>query len=90
MIALGTDYTDSDGRHRVPFVRRDSDGVRRFDLGYFEGGWGSDDCLLCFCDTQLSDTSTIKNDVAPLTLEARVQRLEDWARKLQAYPGMEE
>ena len=43
-------WVGSDGYHRVPFVNRSSDGDWRFSLGCFEGGWGGDDCLLCFCD----------------------------------------
>ncbi len=43
-------WKDTFGRHRVPFVRRSSDGGFEFDLGYFEFDWYGDDCLLCFCD----------------------------------------
>jgi hypothetical protein len=43
-------WADDVGSHRVPRVRRDSDGAWGFDLGYFGGGWRVDYCLLCFCD----------------------------------------
>ena len=43
-------WKDADGRHRVPRVVADSAGDFRFDLGYFEYGWGSDSAVLCFCD----------------------------------------
>lgn len=43
-------WKDSDGLHRVPFVRRYSDGDREFVLGYFEDDWVGDGCFLCFCD----------------------------------------
>lgn len=43
-------WEDSGGDHRVPGVRRYSDGDFEFGLGCFEGDWGSDYCLLCFCD----------------------------------------
>ena len=43
-------WIDSDGDHRVPGVRRHSDGDWEFDLGRFGGGWHGVNCLLCFCD----------------------------------------
>ncbi len=43
-------WEDSVGSHRVPGVRRHSDGGWRFCLGRFEGGWGGGRCLVCFCD----------------------------------------
>lgn len=43
-------WTDSDGDHGVPGVNRDSDGDWSFHLGDFGGDWGSDVCLVCFCD----------------------------------------
>jgi hypothetical protein len=42
-------WTDSDGYHRVPGVRRRSDGGWKFDLGYFGSDWSGARCLLCFC-----------------------------------------
>ena len=48
---FGGDY------RKVPGVYRDSAGGFRFDLGYWEGGWSDNDCLLCFCDlSKNSDT----------------------------------
>jgi hypothetical protein len=47
-------WTDSDGYHRVPFVIAYSDGDFLFDLGGFEGDWGAEGCLLCFCDMPVS------------------------------------
>ena len=43
-------WEDAGGGHRVPGVDRRSDGDWGFSLGYFEGGWLDDHCLLCFCD----------------------------------------
>lgn len=43
-------WIDGDGDRRVPYVNRHSDGDFEFGLGYFEGGWYDDYCLLCFCD----------------------------------------
>lgn len=43
-------WKDASGDHRVPSVFARSDGDFEFDLGFFEGEWLSDDCLLCFCD----------------------------------------
>lgn len=68
LVAFGTDFTDSDGRHRVPRVRRLSDGDWEFFLGVFEYDWDGDDCLICFCDNQPSDTLAPETDVVPLTL----------------------
>ncbi len=45
-------WVDSDGFHRVPYVGRSSDGGFGFYLGYFGNEWGSDDCVLCFCDSE--------------------------------------
>ncbi len=61
MIAFGTIFTDSDGYHRVPRVSARGGGDFGFRLGFFEGGWGSDYCLLCFCDPSLA-TSTLSTD----------------------------
>ncbi|MEK7512900.1 MAG: hypothetical protein AAB601_01755 [Patescibacteria group bacterium] len=41
-----------DGSHRVPGVRAHSVGDFGFDLGGFEGGWNSDDVVLCLCDCE--------------------------------------
>lgn len=68
LVAFGTVFIDSDGNHRVPFVRRFSDGDRGFDLDFFEDGWGSGFCLLCLCDHKNSETLEIKNDVDALPL----------------------
>ncbi len=46
-------WKDSDGRHRVPFVRANAGGDFKFSLGYFEGVWDGHGCLLCFCDKSL-------------------------------------
>ncbi len=43
-------WKDSDGRHRVPFVKADSGGGFEFGLGHFGRGWDSGHCLLCVCD----------------------------------------
>ena len=43
-------WKDADGHHKVPSVRRDSDGVWLFRLGEFEEPWDDDDVLLCLCD----------------------------------------
>ena len=43
-------WTDSDGYRRLPDVNRDSGGDWKFRLGFFEGDWSDDRCLLCFCD----------------------------------------
>ena len=40
------------GFHRVPKVRRDSDGDFGFGLGYFGGDWTGGDVLLVFCDLE--------------------------------------
>lgn len=76
-IAFGTKYIDSDGRHRVPYVYRYSDGDWGFNLGCFEFGWDSGHCLLCFCDQTLNpQTLNAPESFDSLTLESRVARLE--------------
>ncbi len=50
ILAFGSQFTDSDGDHRVPLVRAYSDGVFWFSLGDFGRDWASDYCLLCVCD----------------------------------------
>jgi hypothetical protein len=56
-IAFGSQFTDSDGFHRVSYVRRASDGDWGFSLGDFGGDWGDDGCLLCFCDQNFDSQS---------------------------------
>jgi hypothetical protein len=48
LIAFGSQWVDSDGFHRVPYVRRSSDGGFGFDLGFFEIDWDDGYCLLAF------------------------------------------
>jgi len=43
---------DADGYHRVPDVGRESDGDRKFRLGYFANSWYSVNVLVCFCDLE--------------------------------------
>lgn len=43
-------WQDAFGDRRVPRVFRYSDDVWLFNLGYFEGVWVGDFCLLCVCD----------------------------------------
>ncbi|MEK7465175.1 MAG: hypothetical protein AAB631_00140 [Patescibacteria group bacterium] len=43
-------WVDAGGDHRVPRVFRYSVGDCEFSLGDFERDWGSDYCVLCFCD----------------------------------------
>ena len=43
-------WTDSGGRHRVPFVHRHLDGSWEFHLGSFERSWYGGYCLLCVCE----------------------------------------
>ena len=43
-------WKDANGYHGLPFVNRDSDGDRGFNLGYFEISRGSGSVLVCFCD----------------------------------------
>jgi hypothetical protein len=45
-------WADADGRHRVPRVFCNSDGVFRFDLGSFENVWSDGSAFLCFCDVE--------------------------------------
>lgn len=70
IIALGSEWTDSDGRRRVPFVDRYSDGDWELNLGFFEHVWGVDSCLLCFRDKS-SDTSILSesSNSDPLSLK---------------------
>lgn len=49
-VAFGSQWLDSDGDRRVPYVGARSGGGFRFGLGYFEGGWGGDFVLLVFSD----------------------------------------
>jgi hypothetical protein len=42
-------WKDSNGKHRVPSVRRYSD-CWLLDAGFFGCSWHSDHCLVCFCD----------------------------------------
>lgn len=51
-------WRDSDGDRGVPSVRAYSGGDFRFDLGRWEGDWGSGNVLLCFCD-KLSDSMAL-------------------------------
>lgn len=43
-------WKDADLSHRVPDVGADADDAFRFALGVFEGVWGEDNDLLCFCN----------------------------------------
>lgn len=74
LVAFGSDYTDSDGLHRVPRVYRYSGGDWGFSLGRFESDWGSGFVLLCFCD-QTSESSTLSTDESSdsLTLTAAIE-----------------
>ncbi len=71
MLAFGQTWTDAVGRRRVPGVRARGDGGFGFDLGYFEGDWNDDYCLLCLCD-ETFDSQTLKKsqslDTLPLEL----------------------
>lgn len=80
LVAFGTDFIDSVGRHGVPLVDRHSDGGRGFGLGLFSEAWGGGFCLLCFCDKQPSDTQTTKNDIDALTLA--IQTVKDAGYKV--------
>jgi hypothetical protein len=40
-------WRDAAGHHRVPFSGWN------FDLGYFQGDWNSDYCLLCVCELKI-------------------------------------
>lgn len=75
--AFGSQWEDSDGDRRVPFVDRDSDGDWEFSLGCFEGDWDGDGCLVCFCDETL-DTQTLESpsSLTLQSLEKRVAKLE--------------
>lgn len=68
------------------------------DGGLVRGSWYDDYSKLCLnggnrdrrhADYGPREQFSFKPS-SPLTLETRVERLEDWARKLQAYPEMEE
>lgn len=43
-------WEDADGSHRVPGVRRSSDGYWSFFLGHFGSHWYDDNCLFCLRD----------------------------------------
>ncbi len=75
LVAFGTDFIDSVGLHRVPYVFRYSDGDWGFDLGYFESAWVVGPCLLCFCDNKPSETLALEDDVDALTLA--IQTVKD-------------
>ncbi len=47
------------GDHGVPCVFAYSGGDFRFRLGYFEGGWGDNYCLLCFCDLPAGEATLV-------------------------------
>ena len=69
LVALG--QTAKIGGYRgVPNVNRNSDGDFKFNLGHFEGDWGDDDCLLCFCDSSTLPLST--SEESSLTLESAI------------------
>jgi hypothetical protein len=80
-IALGQEWVDSGGGHCVPYVYRysgDDFGIR---LGYFEGAWGDDSCVLCFYDLDLN--KELKNQKKMLAEEyKKVQH--DWTEVLLA------
>lgn len=76
LVTFGTDFIDSVGGHRVPYVYRYSDGGRKFDLGFFGRDWGGGYCLLCFCDSQPSESLVPKKDVVPLIF--RIEKIEAW------------
>jgi len=68
LIAFGSQWVDSDGRHCMPFVFRRSDGGFEFFLGDFEVDWGDVHYLLVFCDSKPSEPLALKDS----TLETRV------------------
>lgn len=79
LVAFDTDFIDSDGRHRVPYVDRSSDGDRGFSLGVFEDDWGGVDCLLAFFDKntiELYSGEKVIVDVVSLIL--RIEKIEAW------------
>ncbi len=41
----------ADGNRRVPNVNANTDGGFKFNLDDWHGDWGSDDVLVCFCDS---------------------------------------
>lgn len=65
IIAFGTDFTDSGGNHRVPYVFAFSGGGFEFGLGHFEETWNAGFCLLCFCDNQSSETLAPIKELEP-------------------------
>ena len=67
VIGFGSEWKDSDGRHRVPYVDAYGGGDFHFLIGYFEKPWDVDSCLLCFCDSPLTPLGL---------LNERVERLE--------------
>lgn len=71
ILALGQLWYD-DGDRRVPYVGAYSGGVFEFGLGYFGSDWSGDDCLLCFCDTDLGTLDTSVQTSDTLTLESAI------------------
>lgn len=82
VLALGSDFTGSDGNHRVPVVSARGDGAFVFRLGGFGHPWGGDGCLLCFCDSS-SDSQDLSHPSDTLTL--RVEKLEAFVDHLKKF-----
>lgn len=66
-------WKDTDDLHRVPCVYRLSDGDFSFNLGFFEGDWGADGCVLCFCECEPSK---------PLTLDEAIKVVKKGGYKI--------
>lgn len=62
-VALGSIMIDADGDLRVPLVYASADGDFEFNLVSWDGGWPADDCLVCFCDSQPSETQVLSDEL---------------------------
>src|SRR3990167_8931156 len=80
IVAMGQEWVDSDGDHRVSSLSAYSNGGFYWFLGVLENVWDGRDAFLCFRDlSQTLDTQSLEKSSVPSfpsDLEKRVERIE--------------
>ena len=88
IVAMGQEWVDSDGDHRVSNLDAYSLGGFGWDLGILEFVWHANNAFLCFRDlSQTLDTQSLEKSSVPSfpsDLEKRVERIEAWVEKVRS------